>query len=83
MDRRDFLRYLLGGAAALAVDWSSLHAASAFAGGYEKSVVILGIDGMDPRIVERLAADGRMPAFRRLMDEGSFSPLGTTIPPQS
>jgi len=83
MDRRNFLGYLLGGAAALAFDWSPLPFASALAGGYDRSVVILGIDGMDPHIVERLVGEGRMPTFRRLMEEGSFSPLGTTIPPQS
>ena len=81
MDRRNFLKYLLGGAAALTFDWGSLP--DALAGGHERSVVILGIDGMDPRIVERLVSEGRLPTFRRLMREGSFSPLGTTIPPQS
>ena len=83
MDRRNFLRYLLGGATALAFDWSSLPIASALAGGHERSVVILGIDGMDPHLVDRFVRAGRMPAFRRLMEGGSFSPLGTTIPPQS
>ena len=83
LDRRNFLRYLLGGAAALAFDWSSFPIASALADGYDRSVVVLGIDGMDPHLVERFVRMGRMPTFRRLMDEGSFSPLGTTIPPQS
>lgn len=83
LDRRNFLRYLLGGAAALAFDWSSLPIASAIAGGHDRSVVILGIDGMDPHLVERFVREGRMPTFKRLMEEGSFSPLGTTIPPQS
>ena len=83
LDRRNFLKYLLGGAAALAFDWSSFPALSALAGGHDRSVVILGIDGMDPHIVERLVRAGRMPTFERLMREGSFSPLGTTIPPQS
>ncbi len=83
LDRRDFLRYLLGGAAALAFDWNSFPIASALAGGYDRSVVVLGIDGMDPHLVEQFVSKGRMPTFRRLMEEGSFSPLGTTIPPQS
>jgi predicted AlkP superfamily phosphohydrolase/phosphomutase len=83
LDRRNFIRYLLGGAAALAFDWGSLPIAPALATGHDRSVVVLGIDGMDPHLVERLVRTGRMPAFRRLMEAGSFSPLGTTIPPQS
>jgi predicted AlkP superfamily phosphohydrolase/phosphomutase len=47
------------------------------------SVVILGIDGMDPALLQKFVSEGRMPQFERLMKEGSFSPLGTSIPPQS
>lgn len=46
-------------------------------------VVVLGIDGMDPRLLERFVAKGRMPNFERLMRTGSYSPLQTSIPPQS
>ena len=47
------------------------------------SVVVLGIDGMDPDLLRQFVAEGRMPNFERLMREGSFLPLGTSIPPQS
>ena len=47
------------------------------------SVVVLGIDGMDPDLLARFVAEGRMPNFERLMEEGSFTPLETSIPPQS
>ena len=47
------------------------------------SVVVLGIDGMDPVLLQRFVSEGRMPNFERLMKEGSFSPLETSIPPQS
>lgn len=47
------------------------------------SVVVLGIDGMDPVLLQQFVSEGRMPNFERLMKEGSFSPLGTSIPPQS
>jgi len=46
-------------------------------------VVVLGIDGMDPGLLEKFVAQGDMPNFERLMKEGSFSKLGTSIPPQS
>ena len=48
-----------------------------------KKVVILGIDGMDPNLLIRFAAEGAMPHFARLMEQGDFSPLQTTAVPQS
>ncbi len=47
------------------------------------SVVVLGIDGMDPVLLQRFLGEGRMPNFQRLIKEGSFTPLETSIPPQS
>jgi predicted AlkP superfamily phosphohydrolase/phosphomutase len=46
-------------------------------------VFILGVDGMDPEILDRLMADGRMPSFAALAKEGSYRRLGTSNPPQS
>jgi predicted AlkP superfamily phosphohydrolase/phosphomutase len=46
-------------------------------------VFILGVDGMDPEILDRLIAEGRMPAFAKLAQEGSYQRLGTSNPPQS
>jgi predicted AlkP superfamily phosphohydrolase/phosphomutase len=46
-------------------------------------VFVLGIDGMDPSLLKSLMAEGIMPNFSRLADEGCFSELGTSIPPQS
>lgn len=47
------------------------------------SVVVVGIDGMDPHLLTKFIADGRMPHFARLAEEGSFVNLETSIPPQS
>ncbi len=46
-------------------------------------VFVLGIDGMDPVILQRLMDEGRMPEFSRLAREGDFQPLATVNPPQS
>lgn len=48
-----------------------------------KKVIVLGIDGMDPKISTRLMAEGRMPNLAALAEKGSFSPLATVNPPQS
>ena len=45
--------------------------------------VVIGIDGMDPNLLQRFMDEGRMPHFRALIDEGSLTPLETSIPPQS
>ncbi len=44
---------------------------------------VLGIDGMDPVILDRLVAEGRMPHFAELARAGSYQRLGTSTPPQS
>jgi|CXWL01.1.fsa_nt_gi predicted AlkP superfamily phosphohydrolase/phosphomutase len=46
-------------------------------------VVVVGFDGMDPQLCERLMNEGRMPNLARMRDAGGFKPLGTSIPPQS
>jgi predicted AlkP superfamily phosphohydrolase/phosphomutase len=46
-------------------------------------VFVLGVDGMDPQILDRLIGEGKMPNFGRLAGEGSYQPLATSIPPQS
>jgi len=50
---------------------------------HEQSMVVLGIDGMDHELTQRLMAEGRMPNLSRLAQRGTFQALGTSIPPQS
>jgi hypothetical protein len=48
-----------------------------------KKVLMLGIDGMDPLVLDELMAKGEMPNFERLTRQGSYRPLQTSTPPQS
>jgi len=48
-----------------------------------RKVIILGIDGLDPDLLEKFMAEGKMPNFARLASQGSFRRLTTSIPPQS
>ncbi|HEV3116832.1 MAG TPA: alkaline phosphatase family protein [Gemmataceae bacterium] len=48
-----------------------------------KKVIVIGIDGMDPRLSETMMKAGLLPNLARLRDAGGFSDLGTSIPPQS
>jgi predicted AlkP superfamily phosphohydrolase/phosphomutase len=48
-----------------------------------RKLIILGIDGLDPDLLTKYMAEGKMPNFARLAAEGSFRRLTTSIPPQS
>jgi len=48
-----------------------------------KRVVVLGFDGMDPRLAARFIDEGRLPNLSKLRDNGTFRPLRTTFPPIS
>ena len=43
-------------------------------------LVIVGLDGQDPRLTERLLQAGKLPNFRRLAEMGGYSRLRTTYP---
>ncbi len=51
--------------------------------GVERKVIVIGFDGMDPRLVERYMEEGIMPNFKALKEQGDFKPLTTSMPPQS
>jgi predicted AlkP superfamily phosphohydrolase/phosphomutase len=48
-----------------------------------RKVIVLGFDGLDYGLTKDLLARGRLPNFAKLAERGGFSPLGTSIPPQS
>jgi len=48
-----------------------------------KRAVLIGLDGLDPDLVQRFMDAGRMPTFQRLRDAGMFRPLQTTTPAMS
>lgn len=54
--------------------------------GYEKlagarRVVIIGLDGATLDVIRPLADQGRLPVFSRIMSEGAYGELASTIPP--
>jgi predicted AlkP superfamily phosphohydrolase/phosphomutase len=48
-----------------------------------KQLIVLGFDGFDPRLAQRMLDEGRLPNFARLAAAGGFQPLGTATPPHS
>ncbi|MCM8813364.1 MAG: alkaline phosphatase family protein [Candidatus Omnitrophica bacterium] len=49
----------------------------------QKKIVILGLDGMSPDIVERLLSEQRLPNLAALQKSGGYARLATTNPAQS
>jgi predicted AlkP superfamily phosphohydrolase/phosphomutase len=49
----------------------------------KKKVIIIGLDGMEPSIVEGMLDRGELPAFARLRDAGTYARLATTYPAQT
>ena len=43
-------------------------------------IVVLGLDGMDPQTVDLLMAEGKMPNFSRLRQEGAYARLESSKP---
>jgi predicted AlkP superfamily phosphohydrolase/phosphomutase len=48
-----------------------------------KKLLILGIDGLDPQLLQGYMDQGKMPNFAALASRGGFLLLQTSIPPQS
>jgi predicted AlkP superfamily phosphohydrolase/phosphomutase len=82
--RRTFLKRTAAvaavGAAGAGIYLGSVNRVSRAAG---KKVIIIGIDGMDPRLSESMMKEGQLPNLARMRASGGFSTLGTSTPPQS
>jgi len=50
---------------------------------FNKKIVILGFDGLDPSIIESMMEEDKLPNFSRLKGQGSYSRLSTSNPSQS
>ncbi len=48
-----------------------------------RRMIVLGMDGLDPVLVQQLMEQGRLPNFRRLAEMGTFQLLETAASPQS
>ncbi len=45
-----------------------------------KRLIVLGLDGQDPRLTDRYMKDGKLPNFKRLAEMGCYHRLTTTYP---
>lgn len=45
-----------------------------------KRVIVVGLDGLDPRLTMKYMKEGRLPNFKKLREEGYYQVLKTTCP---
>jgi predicted AlkP superfamily phosphohydrolase/phosphomutase len=87
LDRRDFIKQCALGTVALStgLGTKSIYAAKKkrTLANPQKKVIVIGIDGMDPRLSEKMMKAGKLPSFAKLLKRGGYKRLGTSIPPQS
>jgi len=81
--RRTFIKGAAGATAGIALgcshkaDMKGLHTKDG------TKVLVIGFDGLDPILVSQWMDAGLLPNFLKLKNQGTFSRLGTSIPPQS
>ena len=85
LNRREFLKQSTVAAAAFTTGLGvkPVYASKKRRAGTGKKVIVIGIDGMDPRLSVRMMNAGMLPNFDKLRKMGGFRALGTSIPPQS
>ena len=77
-NRREFVKMLGGLAGAgFALPLTSCGRRNSVPG---RKMIVLGLDGLDPTMVQAMIAAGRAPNFKKLAAMGSFLPLQTTMP---
>jgi predicted AlkP superfamily phosphohydrolase/phosphomutase len=60
--------------------WRALRRRKGYRHARVRKIVFLGLDGLDPRLTERLMAEQKLPNLARLAAEGSYTRLRTTFP---
>ncbi len=83
IDRREFIKLGLAAGSLLALGSSDLPIKVFGKRETPQKVLILGLDGIDPHLLQGWMREGKLPYFQRLWSQGDFLPLRTSIPPQS
>ena len=75
----------MAAAIAAGMDVPSVYAANKkrFPANPGEKIMVIGIDGMDPILSEKMMNEGQLPNFDKLRKLGGYRQLSTSIPPQS
>jgi predicted AlkP superfamily phosphohydrolase/phosphomutase len=85
LTRREFIKAGVAASAALGLGGAARFTPRVYGRARAtRKMIVLGLDGLDPVLTKRWMEEGRMPAFRKLLERGGdFRPLGTSLPPQT
>ena len=84
LSRREFLKAGVAASAALGLGGAARFAPKGYGRARTtQKMIVLGLDGLDPVLTRRWIDEGRLPAFAKLLRQGDFRPLGTSLPPQT
>ncbi|MGZ5488620.1 MAG: alkaline phosphatase family protein, partial [Candidatus Aminicenantales bacterium] len=85
LSRREFLKAGVAASAAIGLGGAARFTPRVYGQARAtKKMIVLGLDGMDPVLTRRWIDEGRLPAFRKILEAGGdFRPLGTSLPPQT
>ena len=62
------------------VAWRAVRFRGSYARAKVRKAIVLGLDGFDPRLAERLMDEGKLPNLEKLRLSGSYHRLRTTFP---
>jgi len=84
LSRRDFLKAGVAASAAVGLAGAARFTPKVYGRARTGTkMIVLGLDGLDPVLTRRWIDEGRLPAFAKLLRQGDFRPLGTSLPPQT
>ncbi len=63
--------------------WRALRGAQGYRKAKIRKLIFLGLDGLEPDLVEKYLAQGKLPNLAALREQGRYSRLRTTFPPLS
>jgi len=60
--------------------WRVIKGQKAFKKSLIDKLIIIGLDGLEPSLVEKFMSDGKLPNFSQLKEKGAYARLKTTTP---
>ena len=65
------------------VAWRAMRGSQGYRKAKVRKIIFLGLDGLEPDLVERFLDEGKLPNLAALREQGRYSRLRTTFPPLS
>lgn len=83
LGRREFLQLVLGTSAGLLLTPGKAFLRTTGRKETGLKILVLGMDGLDPILLQHYLEAGKLPHFQKLAASGTLKPLRSSLPPQS